>query len=163
MALAALVIFAAPGAAEDQVPMEITADNMNFDQDRQVIVFKGDVHAVREDIDIRARTVTVHLKDAPGQERQSATAGGEIDKIVAEGEVHINQGERKGESSLATYHADRGLLVMEGDPVLMEGDNRIAGKIVRLYLRENRSEIEGGNGKRVEALIFTPREMEENN
>jgi lipopolysaccharide export system protein LptA len=161
LGLLAVCSIAAPAmAAEDEVPMEITADSMRFEQDKRVIVFTGNVHAQREDIDIRALTVTVHLKETPGQV-QAGTTGGEIDKIVAEGDVRINQGERIGKSKLATYYADQGLLVMEGDPVLEEGKNRIQGKIVRLYLRENRSEIEGGGGKRVEALIFTPKQMDE--
>lgn len=162
-ALVAASLIAAPAlAADGEVPMEITADSMRFEQDKRVIVFKGNVHAQREDIDIRALTVTVHLKKTQGQ-AQAGTTGGEIDKIVAEGDVRITQGGRLGTSDYATYYADKGLLVMEGDPVLEEGKNRIAGKIVRLYLRENRSEIEGGGGKRVEALIFTPKEMEEKN
>jgi lipopolysaccharide export system protein LptA len=131
---------------------------MRYDQAQSMVVFEGDVHAIREEMDIRARTVTVHLKKTA--EGETAAAENDIEKIVAEGDVRITQGDRTGSSSRATYYADRGLLVMKGDPVLQEGKNRISGRVVRLYLRENRSEIEGGGDKRVEALFFTPRDIE---
>lgn len=161
LALALLVLAPSTARAENnEVPMEITSDSMRFDQDKRVVVFEGDVHAMREDMDIRARTVSVHLAETEEGAGPDAAAG-EIEKIVARGNVRITQGERVGVSELATYFADERLLVMEGAPVLEEGKNRIEGKVVRLYLGENRFEIEGGGGKRVEALFFTPKEMEE--
>jgi lipopolysaccharide export system protein LptA len=161
-----LVLALAPAApatafAQEEVPMEITSDSMRYDQGQNVVVFEGDVHAEREDMDIRARSITVHLKEQAGGAASGPAATGDIDKIVAEGNVRITQGERKGTSSVATYYTGRSLLVLEGDPVLTEGKNRIQGKVVRLYLKENRSEIEGGGDKRVEALFFTPKQMQE--
>ena len=46
---------------------------------------------------------------------------------------------------------------MEGDPTLKDGPNIIKGEVIKLYLKDNRSEVLGGKDKRVEALFFTPK------
>jgi lipopolysaccharide export system protein LptA len=43
---------------------------------------------------------------------------------------------------------------MEDNPVLMEGANKIQGEVIKLYIKENRSEVLGGKG-RVEAIFNT--------
>lgn len=159
--IAALALPAAPAYAQEQeqVPMKVRSESMVFDQQKNTVVFTGDVHAVREDFDIRAREIVVHLAES-GQEQQAAAGAdmGEIERIVAKGAVRIENQGRIGTSETAVYDVERGVLVMEGDPVLTEGENRISGKIVRIYLREDRSEVEGGDGRQVEALFFTPKE-----
>jgi lipopolysaccharide export system protein LptA len=159
LALAVTVPAEPAYAQEEQVPMKVRSESMVFDQQKNTVVFTGDVHAVREDFDIRAREIVVQLAGS-GKGKQAASGAdmGEIEKIVAKGAVRIENQGRVGTSETAVYDVERGVLVMEGDPVLTEGENRISGKIVRIYLREDRSEVEGGDGKQVEALFFTPKE-----
>ncbi len=61
---------------------------------------------------------------------------------------------RSGSSDKATYTTGDGVLLMEGNPRLTDGENTITGETIRYYTQENRSEVIGGSKKRVEA-VFT--------
>lgn len=79
---------------------------------------------------------------------------GEIDRMVAERNVRMKRENRTGECEKATYTVDNAVLVMEGNPVLHEGENSIKGDVITFYTRENRSEVRGTSTKRVQA-VFT--------
>lgn len=148
-------------AAEEQVPTKITSDRMHYSQDGRSVVFEGTVHVDRTDMQIWARKLVVHFAEGQGG-GQSGVAGdpGEIERIVATGDVRLERKGKTGTCDTATYKVGPGVLVMEGSPELQDGDNRIAGRIIRLYLKDNRSEVEGGGGKQVEALFLTPKGAE---
>ena len=45
------------------------------------------------------------------------------------------------------------ILVLEGDPVLQDGENSIRGNVIRYFMNENRSVVEGSPKKRVHAVF----------
>lgn len=158
MALALVGLFAASHAAhaaDKQVPTKITSESMRYSQDGGSVVFEGKVFVNRPDMRIWARKLTVYFAEGG---KKSATPGdtGEIEKIVAQGSVRLEREGKQGTCDKATYQVGPGVLVMEGDPQLADGDNSITGRVIRLYLKDNRSEVEGGGGKQVEAIFMTP-------
>ncbi|WP_051445136.1 LptA/OstA family protein [Desulfocurvus vexinensis] len=157
------VLAADKGKAKgDQVPTRITSEKVRYEQGDRVVIFEGQVFVQRPDMTIRSRKLTVHMakgsaaKAAPGQ----PAGPGEVERIVAEGDVQLEREGRQGTCATATYHVQTGVLVMEGEPRLTDGDNHITGRIIRLYLKDNRSEVEGGPGKQVEAIFMTPPEAQ---
>ena len=56
-------------------------------------------------------------------------------------------------SAKATYTMDDGVLLMEGDPRLTDGENTVTGETIKYFTEENRSEVMGGSKKRVEAVF----------
>ncbi len=169
-ALCLLALALGPGAAPaaekakgEQVPTKITSEKVRYEQAGRVVIFEGQVFVQRPDMTIRSRKLTVHL--AEGAARKAAEPGqpagpGEVERIVAEGDVHLEREGRLGTCATATYHVQTGLLVMEGEPKITDGDNQITGRIIRLYLKDNRSEVEGGPQRQVEAIFMTPPEEE---
>ena len=75
------------------------------------------------------------------------------DRIIAEKNVRFQNGTQTGSSQKATYFASRNLLVLEGNPILHDGDNSIRGNVIRYYVNENRSVVEGGPKQRVHAVF----------
>ena len=53
----------------------------------------------------------------------------------------------------ATYYSAKNLRVLEGNPVLHDGDNSIRGNVIRYFVNENRSVVEGGPKQRVHAVF----------
>ena len=154
---------AGPALAAEAVPTKITSDVMRVEQGGAKVVFSGNVVVTRPDMTIRSTNLTVVLPpEAADAAAKGGTGGqqGRIQRIVAEGDVRIEREGRTGHCAKATWNEDQGLLVMEGDPVLREGDNAIAGKVIKIWVREGRSEVVGGAGKRVEATFFTPEGVE---
>jgi lipopolysaccharide export system protein LptA len=143
-------------AADGQVPTKITSDTMRYEQDGSRVTFTGNVHVVRPDMEIWADRLLVVLKGKAKAQGNVAADPGEVEKIVATGKVRLMREGREGRCGKATYQVAPGVLVMEESPSLKDGANTIEGRVIRLYLKDNRSEVEGSRDKPVEAVFFTP-------
>lgn len=167
LALAAAPALAAEPAADlGKTPTKIESDSMRYDQTAGTVVFTGKVHVKRPDFALWSDSLTVHFApqdQAKAQEKAQGQAGGvpseagRIEKIVAKGAVRIEREGKVGTCETATYLVQQGLFSMEGNPVLQDGANTVTGQVVKLYFKDNRSEVLGGEGKRVEATFSTPK------
>lgn len=166
LAVAALPALAAePTANLGKTPTKIESDSMRYDQAAGTVVFEGKVRVKRTDFALWSDTLTVHFapqdkgqgKKAQGQSGNLPTDAGQIEKIVARGSVRIEREGKVGTCQTATYLVQQGLFSMEGDPVLQDGPNTVTGQVVKLYFKDNRSEVLSGENKRVEATFSTPK------
>lgn len=159
LALIILLAFSSAALAAQTVPVKITSDNMQYTQQADQVVFSGSVHVIRQDIELWSDTLTVLLEKKQGASNSTQGAldeQGAIKRIIAQGNVRIKADKgRSGTCGKATYEAAKDLLTLEDNPILMEGANKIQGEVIRLYIKENRSEVIGGK-KRVEAIFSTP-------
>jgi len=156
LCLVAALAWAAPAAA-NTVPVNIQADSMSYSPSGKEVVFEGNVRVTRQDVTITAATITIHLsgeaEQGPGV---AAMDPGAIRRIVASGGVRINYQGKIGSCAVATYNVREGMLIMEGNPSLQDGENRIKGHTIKFDLKANRSEVLGGGGQRVNATFQAP-------
>ena len=154
-----LAFLATPLWAAQTVPVRITSDKMTYSQKGDQVVFSGSVHVIRQDIEMWSDTLTVLLDKKPGEGNSTGSIvdqQGSIRKIIAQDNVRLKADRgRSGTCAKATYDARTEVLTLEGDPVLMEGANKIQGEVIKLFKKENRSEVLGGK-QRVEAIFNTP-------
>jgi lipopolysaccharide export system protein LptA len=162
-----LIISADPASAQDrrlvsrEVPTNISAMRMSYDAGKQQVIFEGNVKVVRPDFELDADRLTLYLKDRPATPEDDAQdgdllvgmSGGEIDRLVVQGNVKMRKDGRTGSCGKATYYVDRELLVMDQNPVLHEGENSIRGNVIKFYVAENRSEVLGAKGSPVQAIF----------
>lgn len=162
--LLAILAWAAPVWAAGSVPINITADSMQYTQKGDQVVFTGNVLVVRQDLKIWAETLTVLLERKQGTKKDDKTAAdktpmddkGSIKRILAVGNVRLEADKgRSGTCGRATYEAASDLLTLEDNPILRDGPNTVQGDIIKLHIKENRSEVIGGK-KRVQATFVTP-------
>lgn len=139
-----------PRQAPTGVPVKVNADRMTYDEQGKVVAFEGNVVAKHEGLTLTADKVSAFF--VTGDKRFDVKG---IDRIIATGNVHAEKGNTSGDCGKLTYLVEPRILVMEQDPVLRDGPNSITGDKIRFYVRENRSEVVGGEGKRVEAEFFT--------
>lgn len=162
--LAALVFGAALAATaqaqDNKVPTKITSDRMVYESGGSRVTFSGNVHVARPDLEIWSKKMVVHLKQSAKKDASPSLGGdpGEIEKIVCTKDVRMLREGKEGFCGKATFFVAKDLLVMEEWPRLVDGENTIQGKVIRLYLKDNRSEVEGTPNTQVEALFFTPKE-----
>ena len=153
-----LAALAVPAGAEG-IPTKITSENMKYTGKADTVVFSGKVHVARETFELWSDTLTVDLEPAASGDGKpdgsKAPGQGNIKKITASGTVRILSQGKEGFCGRAVYFADQGMVRMEKEPRLKDGPNEITGEVIKLYMRENRSEVVGGK-KRVEAIFFTP-------
>lgn len=151
-------------AIKKDVPTNIKANAMQYDAHKLTVVFDGNVRVRRPDFDMDAKKLIIYLKPAPKKEAApeekrtfgSGMEAGEIDRMVASGNVHITKDNRTGDAQKVTFYMDDGLLVMEGEPVLQENKNTIRGTTIKFYTQENRSEVVGSHTTPVEVVFSVP-------
>lgn len=151
---------AASGTA---VPTNISADKLQYDMDARTVTFEGKVVVDRSDIKINAEKIVVRFSPAKEGEAKPTDGGfdpGRIKVIEASRNVVVHYQGRVGRCGRATYDVPAGLLSMEDNPVIEDGENRIQGQVIRFNFKENRSEVVGGGNKRVEATFSTPKGLE---
>jgi len=163
-------------ASTPQDPVHITSDRMVYSQTENAVVFIGNVHGTQKDMAIWAAKITAYFtekndgkagqkgqKDQKGGQKggqEAGQAGGQgdfgskIDRIVAEGSVRLVSGKNEGACSRLVYHVADGVIRMEGNPILRDGQNTVRGDVIKFYIHENRSEVLSGTQRRVEAIFY---------
>ena len=163
-----LMLSAAPLLAKEgnklasrDVPTDVTAMRMTYDAGKNQVVFEDGVKVVRPDFALDADKLIIYLKSKPKAPESEAGKndplagmnGGDVDRLVALGNVKMRKDSRTGDCGKATYYVDKELLVMEQNPSLHDGENNIRGQVINFYVAENRSEVIGGKGQPVKAIF----------
>jgi lipopolysaccharide export system protein LptA len=137
----------APGLSSRELgsqPIEVTADRVNADSVRNSVTFEGKVVVVQADVTLYANRVHAEYS-------REVKA---IERIEAEGDVRVVQGDREARSPRAVFYNLEQRVVLSGGADLRQGENTLRGETLTLYLRENRSVVTGGEGGgRVKAVI----------
>jgi lipopolysaccharide export system protein LptA len=143
------------GIDPSRIPVKITSDRMTYDENGKVVSFVGNVVAEHGELTLWANRLSAYFSSRSGKK----FAVDSIERIVAEGGVRAKKGKTEGSCGKLTYMVEEQVLKMENDPVLKDGPNSLTGDVIKFYVRENRSEVMGGEGKRVRAIFLTPEKI----
>jgi outer membrane protein assembly factor BamD len=131
-------------------PIDITSDRVETYSKENLIVFKGNVMARQKDIVIYADSLeAVIIQDGKG-----------IEKVIAGGNVKIQQGLRVASCQRAVFYNLDQKVFLTGDPKVWEGDNIVSGDEIIFDIEQNRIEVKGGPGGRGKAKIHPGGEFE---
>lgn len=128
------------------LPITVKSNQLAADNKGKIAVFTGKVVAKHGDITIYSEKLTVSYGNQKG----------EIDRVEAENEVRIVQENRIGTANHAIYQSKEGLIILSGNPKVIQGSDTISGKTITYYIDEDRSVVSGGSDSRVEAVIHPP-------
>lgn len=131
-------------------PITINSDALEFDYRSRVLTYKGGVVATQGDMKLESKTLTVALDEH---------AGNKLKEVVALGDVRLSKGSRSATAGRAVFDQVQRTVVLSDNAVLHEGPNQVSGERVVVYLDQERSVVEGGNG-RVKAVLFPPKDGE---
>ncbi len=113
-----LTALAAPELpTKNRGPVEVTSDRLEADDIAQTLVFIGNAVATQDDVTIHGNRLTVKYK---GEKR-------EIEKVIAEGNVRINQGTRVALGEHAVLYHPEGRIVLTGSPEVRDGESFVQG------------------------------------
>jgi lipopolysaccharide export system protein LptA len=133
-------------------PIVIKSNSLEFDHQHKMVTFSGNVDAKREDWTILCQKMVVYYGEKSKESSQKESM--KIEKIVAKGDVKITRpGVGLATAEEATYYWDEERVVLTGKPVVQQGDDFVEGTVVTLFLKENRSLVEGSGDTRVRAVI----------
>ena len=128
---------AAPNNARQDEPLEIISDWTEADRQKGTVTFGGKVIAKQKDMVLYADQVTNYF-DMENRR---------LLKAIAVGNVKLNQVDKFVTCERAELmQADR-TVTLTGNAVMWQGDNRVTGERVVIYLNDNQAEVFGGQGK----------------
>lgn len=136
--------------ADDNEPIVITSDRMELDRRKNTVTYRGNVLTVRGDLQMRSDSLS-GIIDFEGKGLKT---------IVAAGNVHVTQEGRTATGDEAVFDSEKETITLVGNPVIQQGNSKISGDRVIVYLKEDRGVVEGGT-QRVRAVIF-PGELGDN-
>lgn len=115
-------------------PIVITASRMEADKLGDKVTFKGDVTLKKEDMTLSSDSMVVFY-DAPSRG---------IQEIEALGNVVVRKEGRIALSKRASYYSKEEKIVLTGDARIIENENQLGGDRITLFMRDDRSIVEGG-------------------
>jgi len=101
---------------------EIRSDRLVYDEDQSLAEFDGNVRLRDPRAAMNCGKVRLHLKE-----------NNEIDWIEALSEVIIHSDDRKALADHASYYADEGRFVLDGDPKVKQGRNIMTGDRITFW------------------------------
>ncbi len=153
MMVITLILFTAgPGFSEDE-PIHIEADRMVSQEQKNSVVFIGNVDASQGKITIRSDEMTVYYTQNDKSKPKSQSS--QVKKLICRGNVEITQDDWLGTSKRMDYFAKDRKVILTGDAKAWQGQNMVSGKTIIYYLDEKRSVVEQDRKKpgRVKAVI----------
>ena len=78
----------------------------------------------------------------------------QLKEVVAEGKVHVTQGNRVATGTKAVFNGKAQTITLTGNPVVRQGNNQVSGSRITFFIAQDRAVVEGGAQQRVKAIIF---------
>jgi len=161
-------------------PIHIRSRDLEFRYTEKRITYRGDVVAIQGETTLKSYTLTVtyeepatekdpaqpkpentSLEKRPAQPKpQDATSQQQLKEIVADGNVDITSGDRHATAKKAVFTQATRTVVLSGNAVLHEGENRVSGEKVTVYLDEKRTIVDGGEKKSQVEMWVMPQRQE---
>jgi lipopolysaccharide export system protein LptA len=126
---------------ETDLPVEITSENLDVDQEAGTALFTEDVVVIQGAMRLTApRVLVIYNEDQSAIERVEATGG-----------VTLVSGPDEAESERADYTIDDGVIVMTGDVLLNQGLSSAASERMVVQLDDGTATMTG----RVRTILQT--------
>jgi outer membrane protein assembly factor BamD len=135
------------GFIDKSKPIDIVSDTMEGFDKEKMVVFKGSVVAKQDDLFIFTDVIETYMNEESN----------EISKAYAKGSVKIVRQDRTATANEAFFDNTKGEIILKGDVVVFQGQDKVTGNVVTYYINEDKVVVEGEPEKRARAVL-TPRE-----
>jgi len=110
------------------IPINITSERMESYNKKDLIIFYGNVKATRKDATLWADRMDIYLN----KENKK------INRIVALGNVKVNQNDKNATAEKGTYFDGTQEILLEGNPLVWQKNNVLKGTSITLHLDQDR-------------------------
>jgi lipopolysaccharide export system protein LptA len=131
--LASVSEAASPGKPARE-PMVITSNHMEADKLGDRVTFTGSVMLKKEGMTLTADSMIVLYDEGTKDVRE----------VEADGNVVVRKEGRVALANKALYYNREEKIVLTGDARIIENDNQLGGDKITLFIRDDRSIVEGG-------------------
>jgi lipopolysaccharide export system protein LptA len=150
LAAAAVAQTKAPAANRDQ-PIEINADSLEVQQEKQVAIFNGNVNAVQGDMRLKADQLRVFYRQGakPGEAPRAQAPGqpqgpaGSIVRIEAVGRVFISSPTQTAQGDQGVYDVERNTVTLASNVIITQDRNILRGARAVVDLTTGQARMDG--------------------
>jgi len=140
---------ASPGSGEakwvdQREPIDIISDQVETYTKENRVIFKGSVIARQRDITIYADSIEAIM----------VNEGKGVERVIASGNVKVQQGPRVADCQRAVFHNPEQKVFLTGDPKVWEGENMVSGEEIIFDITQNQVEVKGGLKRRGKAKVY---------
>jgi lipopolysaccharide export system protein LptA len=136
-----------------------SADNLEYFDSERRLVLVGDVDIVQNDARLRADRITLFFSASSGGAGQGGLGSGDIERMIAEGEVYYVRPAQSARGNRAVYEVSQDSVTFTGNVVVASDENVIRGETLVLQIGSRRTTIRPQTGQRVRG-VFVPRESQ---
>jgi len=140
-----------PSSQAAELPIEVTAQQMEALRSQGQATFSGEVVAKQGDMTLYCDKLVIYSQN--GQQQ--------VDHLEAFGRVRVVQLDRTATADQAIYRQQEGTLVLIGHAELHQGQNQVSGDEITVFLRENRSLVKSHDSGRVKAVLIPEAKREQ--
>ncbi len=140
----------------EKAPINIEADRMVSLEQKNSVLFSGNVLATQADVRIRSQEMTVFYS-----EKTKGKGNQDVEKVHCVGSVEVTKGDWLGTGKTMDYMASQRKVILTGNAKAWQGKNQVSGETIIYYLDEGRSEVvpakagaDGKQGGRVNATLI---------
>lgn len=142
-------------APKEDAPVHIVSDRLEAYQQQQKVIFIGNVVATQGELTIRGDRMTIYYLEKENPESNEEGLSGKVDRIEVDGGVHISQKKIVATGEHVVYFTEENKIVLTGEPRVEQGKDSIQGEKITLFLDTEKSVVEGGPSRPVEATIYS--------
>lgn len=142
--------------SENGGPVSYSADNLEYFDTERRLVLTGDVDIVQNDARLRADRITLFFSASSGGQQQAGLGAGDIQRMIAEGEVYYVRPQQSARGNRAVYEVAQDAVTFTGNVVVASDENVIRGETLVLQIGSRRTTIRPTPGQRVRG-VFVPR------
>lgn len=149
LGLALMTLPAAAQISSEGGPIYINSARTESLENERKVLLVGNVDIQQGTARLRADTVTIRFTGKPaGAGTSSIVSGfGQVENIVAEGNVYYVTPELKAKGDLGVYELATDTITMTGKVALMRDRDVAEGQTLRMEVKNRRTTLEGGSGR----------------
>ena len=118
---------------DSKEPIEITANQLEFNDESGIATFEGDVLIIQGDLRLTAEFVEVVYSDDRSK----------IDSMIAKFNVRLTSGPDKAKSDAADYDLSRGSIILTGNVSILQDGNTLVAERTEIDLDTGSSKASG--------------------
>ena len=163
MAQAAEPTFSKNRGDAPAVPTNITSEKLTVRNQVNQAIFEGTVVLTRGPLTVKSDKMIVFFQgkasekatgkgavQSEGPQAVSSPSNRSLEKVEATGHVTITQENSHATCQKAVYFSTDEKIILTGEPVAWEKGTRVSGRLITIYLAEERSVVEGDSHVRID-------------
>ena len=151
------------GQQTEETPIQITAEQLEADNEEKYAEFIGNVKAIQADFVITSDKLRIYYRGELLNTGEKGSGDDMLKKIIATGNVKITTDQYYAETEKLEYDTASMTIVLIGEnSKVINGKNSITGSKIILYQKDGRVKVLGSKNKRIKAEFFSQGKTSDN-